>query len=95
MAVMALPMAYSMGSSIPLVRGALYSGEYFGDQIASPISRYRDYRPVPLRAVADIIDYLKTTSSIYVRSPYSESSFIPNSDRWALFCNCVQERSLR
>jgi len=36
-AVIALPMAYSMGSNIPLVAGAVFGGSIFGDH-ASPIS---------------------------------------------------------
>ena len=35
MAVIALPMAYSMGNSIPLVAGAMFGGSIFGD--LSPI----------------------------------------------------------
>ncbi len=37
MAVIALPMAYDMGTSIPLVAGAMFGGSIFGDH-ASPIS---------------------------------------------------------
>ena len=37
MAVIALPMAYSMGNNIPLVAGAMFGGSIFGDH-ASPIS---------------------------------------------------------
>ena len=37
MAVIALPMAYEMGTSIPLVAGAMFGGSIFGDH-SSPIS---------------------------------------------------------
>ena len=37
MAVIALPMAANMGTSIPLVAGAMFGGSIFGDH-ASPIS---------------------------------------------------------
>ncbi len=57
MAVIALPMAYSMGISIPLVAGAMFGGSIFGDH-ASPIS---DTTIMTCSTTGcDIIDHIKT-----------------------------------
>ncbi len=57
MAVIALPMAYSMGNSIPLVAGAMFGGSIFGDH-ASPIS---DTTIMTCSTTGcDIIDHIKT-----------------------------------
>ena len=57
MAVLALPMAYDMGISIPLVAGALFGGSIFGDH-ASPIS---DTTIMTCATTGcDIIDHVKT-----------------------------------
>ena len=57
MAVIALPMAYSMGNNIPLVAGAMFGGSIFGDH-ASPIS---DTTIMTCSTTGcDIIDHIKT-----------------------------------
>ena len=57
MAVIALPMAYEMGTSIPLVAGALFGGSIFGDH-CSPIS---DTTIMTCSTTGcDIIDHVKT-----------------------------------
>lgn len=57
MAVIALPMAYSMGINIPLVAGAMFGGSIFGDH-ASPIS---DTTIMTCSTTGcDIIDHIKT-----------------------------------
>ena len=57
MAVLALPMAYDMGISIPLVAGAFFAGSIFGDH-ASPIS---DTTIMTCSTTGcDIIDHIKT-----------------------------------
>ena len=57
MAVISLPMAYDMGSSIPLVAGALFGGSIFGDH-CSPIS---DTTIMTCSTTGcDIIDHIKT-----------------------------------
>ncbi len=57
MAVIALPMAYSMEISIPLVAGAMFGGSIFGDH-ASPIS---DTTIMTCSTTGcDIIDHIKT-----------------------------------
>ena len=57
MSVLALPMAYDMGTSIPLVAGALFAGSIFGDH-ASPIS---DTTIMTCSTTGcDIIDHVKT-----------------------------------
>lgn len=57
MAVIALPMAYDMGTSIPLVAGALFGGSIFGDH-CSPIS---DTTIMTCSTTGcDIIDHVKT-----------------------------------
>jgi len=57
MAVIALPMAYDMGISIPLVAGAMFGGSIFGDH-ASPIS---DTTIMTCATTGcDIIDHVKT-----------------------------------
>lgn len=57
MAVLALPMAYAMGSNIPLVAGAVFGGSIFGDH-ASPIS---DTTIMTCSTTGcDIIDHVKT-----------------------------------
>ena len=57
MAVLALPMAYDMGISIPLVAGAMFGGSIFGDH-ASPIS---DTTIMTCATTGcDIIDHVKT-----------------------------------
>ena len=57
MAVLALPMAYDMGISIPLVAGAFFAGSIFGDH-ASPIS---DTTIMTCSTTGcDIIDHVKT-----------------------------------
>ncbi len=57
MAVIALPMAYDMGTSIPLVAGAMFGGSIFGDH-ASPIS---DTTIMTCSTTGcDIIDHIKT-----------------------------------
>lgn len=57
MAVIALPMGYSMGINIPLVAGAMFGGSIFGDH-ASPIS---DTTIMTCSTTGcDIIDHIKT-----------------------------------
>jgi len=57
MAVIALPMAFEMGTSIPLVAGALFGGSIFGDH-CSPIS---DTTIMTCSTTGcDIIDHVKT-----------------------------------
>ena len=57
MAVLALPMAFDMGISIPLVAGAMFGGSIFGDH-ASPIS---DTTIMTCATTGcDIIDHVKT-----------------------------------
>ncbi|MGN1017084.1 MAG: Na+/H+ antiporter NhaC family protein [Faecousia sp.] len=57
MAVIALPMAYDMGTSIPLVAGAMFGGSIFGDH-CSPIS---DTTIMTCSTTGcDIIDHVKT-----------------------------------
>ena len=57
MAVLALPMAFDMGISIPLVAGAMFGGSIFGDH-ASPIS---DTTLMTCATTGcDIIDHVKT-----------------------------------
>ena len=57
MAVISLPMAYDMGSSIPLVAGAMFGGSIFGDH-CSPIS---DTTIMTCSTTGcDIIDHVKT-----------------------------------
>ena len=57
MAVIALPMAFDMGISIPLVAGAMFGGSIFGDH-ASPIS---DTTIMTCATTGcDIIDHVKT-----------------------------------
>ena len=57
MAVIALPMAFDMGISIPLVAGAMFGGSIFGDH-ASPIS---DTTIMTCSTTGcDIIDHIKT-----------------------------------
>ena len=57
MAVIALPMAFDMGISIPLVAGAMFGGSIFGDH-ASPIS---DTTIMTCSTTGcDIIDHVKT-----------------------------------
>ena len=57
MAVLALPMAFDMGISIPLVAGAMFGGSIFGDH-ASPIS---DTTIMTCSTTGcDIIDHVKT-----------------------------------
>ena len=57
MAVIALPMAYDMGISIPLVAGAMFGGSIFGDH-TSPIS---DTTIMSCATTGcDIIDHVKT-----------------------------------
>lgn len=57
MAVISLPMAYSMGINIPLVAGAMFGGSIFGDH-ASPIS---DTTIMTCSTTGcDIIDHIKT-----------------------------------
>lgn len=57
MAVISLPMAYSMGNNIPLVAGAMFAGSIFGDH-ASPIS---DTTIMTCSTTGcDIIDHIKT-----------------------------------
>ena len=57
MAVLALPMAFDMGLSIPLVAGAMFGGSIFGDH-ASPIS---DTTIMTCATTGcDIIDHVKT-----------------------------------
>ena len=57
MAVIALPMAYDMGISIPLVAGAMFGGSIFGDH-ASPSS---DTTIMTCATTGcDIIDHIKT-----------------------------------
>lgn len=57
MAVIALPMAFDMGTSIPLVAGALFGGSIFGDH-CSPIS---DTTIMTCSTTGcDIIDHVKT-----------------------------------
>lgn len=57
MAVIALPMAYDMGTSIPLVAGAMFGGSIFGDH-CSPIS---DTTIMTCSTTGcDIIDHIKT-----------------------------------
>ena len=57
MAVIALPMAFDMGISIPLVAGAMFGGSIFGDH-ASPIS---DTTIMTCATTGcDIIDHIKT-----------------------------------
>ena len=57
MAVIALPMAYGMGTSIPLVAGAMFGGSIFGDH-CSPIS---DTTIMTCSTTGcDIIDHVKT-----------------------------------
>lgn len=57
MAVIALPMAYDMGVSIPLVAGALFGGSIFGDH-CSPIS---DTTIMTCSTTGcDIIDHIRT-----------------------------------
>ncbi len=64
MAVIALPMAYDMGTSIPLVAGAMFGGSIFGDH-ASPIS---DTTIMTCSTTGcDIIDHVKT------QAPYCAS----------------------
>ena len=59
MAVIALPMAYDMGISIPLVAGAMFGGSIFGDH-CSPIS---DTTIMSCSTTGcDIIDHIKTQS---------------------------------
>ena len=57
MAVIALPMAFDMGISIPLVAGAMFGGSIFGDH-CSPIS---DTTIMTCATTGcDIIDHVKT-----------------------------------
>ena len=57
MAVIALPMALDMGTSIPLVAGAMFGGSIFGDH-CSPIS---DTTIMTCSTTGcDIIDHVKT-----------------------------------
>ena len=57
MAVIALPMAFDMGTSIPLVAGAMFGGSIFGDH-CSPIS---DTTIMTCSTTGcDIIDHVKT-----------------------------------
>ena len=57
MAVISLPMAFDMGSSIPLVAGAMFGGSIFGDH-CSPIS---DTTIMTCSTTGcDIIDHVKT-----------------------------------
>ena len=57
MAVLALPMAFDMGISIPLVAGAMFGGSIFGDH-SSPIS---DTTIMTCATTGcDIIDHVKT-----------------------------------
>ncbi len=57
MAVISLPMAYDMGSSIPLVAGAMFGGSIFGDH-TSPIS---DTTIMTCSTTGcDIIDHVKS-----------------------------------
>ena len=57
MSVICLPMAISMGISIPLVAGAVFGGAIFGDH-ASPIS---DTTIMSCATTGcDIIDHVKT-----------------------------------
>ena len=57
MAVISLPMAYDMGTSIPLVAGAMFGGSIFGDH-CSPIS---DTTIMTCSTTGcDIIDHVKT-----------------------------------
>ena len=56
-AVLVLPMAYTMGSNLALVAGALFGGSIFGDH-ASPIS---DTTIMSCSVTGcDIIDHIKT-----------------------------------
>ncbi len=71
MAVIALPMAFDMGASIPLVAGAMFGGSIFGDH-TSPIS---DTTIMTCSTTGcDIIDHVKT------QTPYcailAASSFV-------------------